>query len=147
MVIVGIPFANAKDEYLQHRKAGNDSYTWSTFTVVNQALGRSLRNKNDWSAFILLDERYANRYFNKNLSYWITDRLEVIDDIAVLTTRLKDFCVKFVPLPCPILTAPRPMKALTSTQFVKVFNQPLPKPPRKTSSKNATAAQPSNAIE
>jgi chromosome transmission fidelity protein 1 len=44
---------------------------------VNQAIGRAIRHRNDWSAIILLDARFGQPSAQQLLPAWIRGRLEV----------------------------------------------------------------------
>lgn len=70
VIIVGVPNAdiNATEMHLKQRHCQRIDYPWQLYyhyqtqMTVNQAVGRVIRDKNDYGAVILIDMRYA--------SYW-----------------------------------------------------------------------------
>lgn len=71
--------------------AGNAWYTLSAMRVVNQALGRVIRHKDDFGAIILADERFARGDMQKNISYWARQLMTVRSDFGDLGGDLKKF--------------------------------------------------------
>lgn len=86
VVLVGVPYPNAKDERVALKKAYNDAapaqrrlqsgaawYALEAFRALNQALGRGLRHKNDFCALLLLDARHerGTRGTLSSVSAWL----------------------------------------------------------------------------
>lgn len=71
--------------------AGAAWYTLSAMRVVNQALGRVIRHKDDFGAIILADERFARGDMQKNISYWARQLMTVRSEFGDLGGDLKKF--------------------------------------------------------
>jgi len=83
VVIVGIPNADITDIKIElkkrHCERTNypwwDYYNYLTQMCVNQAIGRVIRDKNDYGAIILIDERYRSDWHrnecSKTVSPWM----------------------------------------------------------------------------
>lgn len=59
--------------------------------VVNQALGRVIRHKDDYGAIILADERFARPDMRNNISFWARQLLQVRAQFGTLGDELKAF--------------------------------------------------------
>lgn len=82
VMVIGLPYANpntaeqkAKLKYIEE-KAGNVAATRdfadnTCMRAVNQAIGRAVRHKNDWSAILLFDNRYVQKRIQERLPGWI----------------------------------------------------------------------------
>lgn len=44
--------------------------------IVNQAIGRVIRHKNDYGAIILVDERYTELRYKRLISKWLRDNFQ-----------------------------------------------------------------------
>ncbi len=69
VVLIGVPYADFSDpvvkaqiQYLNRtsRGLGERWYTMDAFRAANQAMGRGIRHRDDWCAFLLMDRRYAS---------------------------------------------------------------------------------------
>ncbi|KAK9863411.1 hypothetical protein WJX84_010706 [Apatococcus fuscideae] len=89
VLVIGIPFPNVKDTKVGLKKQFNDQgqqtrgllsgdqwYSQQAFRALNQAIGRCIRHKNDYGAILLIDERYRQPRYQKNLSRWVKGALE-----------------------------------------------------------------------
>lgn len=70
---------------------GGAWYTLSAMRVVNQALGRVIRHKDDFGAILLADERFARGDMQKNISYWARQLMTVRSEFGDLQGDLKNF--------------------------------------------------------
>lgn len=89
VVIVGIPFAPARDrrielkkEYLNERLTHGDGsmsgevwYALDAIRATNQAVGRVIRHKNDYGAIFLCDFRFNKSQQKSSLPAWIQNHL------------------------------------------------------------------------
>ncbi|KAG9646486.1 ATP-dependent RNA helicase CHL1, partial [Aureobasidium melanogenum] len=91
VMVVGLPYANpnaaeqkAKTKYIEEKAIASASGTSSAgaaaardfadntcMRAVNQAIGRAVRHKNDWSAILLFDHRYTQKRIQDRLPGWI----------------------------------------------------------------------------
>lgn len=46
---------------------------------INQAIGRCFRHSNDYSAVILIDERFSKKHFINNISQWLNYTIDICD--------------------------------------------------------------------
>lgn len=78
IIIIGIPFPTPKmdlyerNEYFKEKNI--DLMKCMAFKIVNQALGRALRHKNDWASMILIDSRYKKE--KENIVSWIGEKIK-----------------------------------------------------------------------
>ena len=93
VVMVGIPFPNVKDQRVSlkrqyndiHRNtlgSGSDWYALQAYRALNQALGRGIRNRQDWCALLLVDARHGETKrsaqqptLNASVSRWLRPHL------------------------------------------------------------------------
>lgn len=64
-IILKLAFPNLGDPYIQKRMALSDGQHWYTIQAIKtitQAVGRSTRGEDDWSATIILDSRFSRLY-------------------------------------------------------------------------------------
>lgn len=91
VIVIGMPFANQRSLQLQEKIKfyeetlgpgfGKFYYDNLCFKAINQSIGRSIRHSADYSAIILMDERYTTRKDIRNkLPKWIADHL--IDTVS-----------------------------------------------------------------
>ena len=85
VIVVGIPYpslgdinVNMKRDYNdkmsrfnQEVVTGSEWYSIQALRAVNQAVGRVIRNINDYGSFFLIDERYNRKQVKSMLSHWI----------------------------------------------------------------------------
>jgi len=108
VIMIGLPYPNRqsvewkeKMKYLDNTMgpgAGDRSYEAACMHSVNQAIGRAIRHRNDWSAIVLLDSRFSQPKIYKSLPHWIggDDRLvhcqqfgQAISNLATFFKRRK----------------------------------------------------------
>jgi chromosome transmission fidelity protein 1 len=80
---VGLPLRNVesrdvtyKMDYHESKRAGTGTFwlTWDAMTVVNQSIGRGIRDPvNDKAIAVLLDTRYRKNTYRRYLCKWIGD--------------------------------------------------------------------------
>lgn len=87
VVMIGMPYANLHSLQLQEKMrffdktlgAGKGRFYYENlcFKAINQSIGRAIRHKDDYSAILLLDERYTDRrdQVKQSLAAWIADHL------------------------------------------------------------------------
>lgn len=73
LIIVGVPYPSKSIEIDERCKYNKDYGTITAMKSVNQALGRAIRHKLDYSAMVLLDSRYV--HLKDKLSPWISDKI------------------------------------------------------------------------
>lgn len=80
IVLVGVPYADYSDPVIQaqikyfnkkRKNLGRKWYVMDAFKAANQAIGRGIRQEDDWCNFILMDRRYQNQ--QKMLSSWAVE--------------------------------------------------------------------------
>lgn len=84
VVMIGLPFPHAKSRELAERLAfagedGRDMYVNMCMRAVNQSMGRAIRHRADYAAFLLLDRRYAREQIQSRLPGWIRTQVQVHD--------------------------------------------------------------------
>lgn len=109
--IVGLPFPNKTNPELAEKLSHLDRIaaepTASTgslpaFTskeyyenlcmkAVNQCIGRAIRHANDYSAVLLIDERYQQEHLRKKLPTWISSSLNVPGNFGAVQGSLVKF--------------------------------------------------------
>lgn len=101
VVVVGIPFPNMKDpkvslkkQFYENKQRGSGMrwYIDSAMRVVNQAIGRAIRHKDDWACVILLDNRYNG--MRNLLPKWVQPSVFVMDDWRSIEKKLNDFYIE-----------------------------------------------------
>ena len=86
-MVVGLPYANpntaeqkAKIAYIEEKAVASGQVAATAakefadnncMRSVNQAIGRAVRHKGDWSAILLFDARYAQKRIQEKLPGWI----------------------------------------------------------------------------
>jgi chromosome transmission fidelity protein 1 len=95
VIVIGLPYANpntaeqkAKIAYISEKAvavsggvsagaaAARDFADNACMRAVNQAIGRAVRHKNDWSAILLFDGRYTQKRIQERLPGWIKASLK-----------------------------------------------------------------------
>ncbi|KAG9835275.1 ATP-dependent RNA helicase CHL1, partial [Aureobasidium melanogenum] len=87
VMVIGLPYANpntaeqkSKIKYIEEKAsassaggaaAARDFADNTCMRAVNQAIGRAVRHKNDWSAILLFDNRYMQKRIQDRLPGWI----------------------------------------------------------------------------
>lgn len=102
VIVIGMPYPNQRSLQLQEKMTFYDQtlgngwgkfyYENLCFKAINQSIGRAIRHANDFSAIILMDERYASRRDIKNkLPKWIAEQLVDVISFASAQELLKKF--------------------------------------------------------
>jgi hypothetical protein len=106
VIITGLPFPPHNDlkiklkiNYLDalHKEnnknslSGMEWYNQQASRAVNQAIGRVLRNRSDYGAIILADERFALESNKEKLSKWIQPHVKVSDNVENILKHLTKF--------------------------------------------------------
>ncbi|RDD47463.1 Fanconi anemia group J protein [Trichoplax sp. H2] len=104
VITVGIPYPNIKDLKIELKKKYNDKFSaqrnlltgkeWyeiQAYRALNQALGRCIRNRNDWGALLLLDDRFGkSTKYTAGLAKWVRQRVQhfslASDTLATLSS-------------------------------------------------------------
>ncbi|KAF8283123.1 putative helicase-like protein [Trypanosoma cruzi] len=93
VICVGIPLRplNSWVVEAQRRYSGEEWYVIDAIRAVNQALGRCIRNRRDYGAMLLLDDRFERGDFQKRLSKWCAGSLKVHHTPASVLKELSTF--------------------------------------------------------
>ena len=94
--MIGLPFPHAKSRELAERLAfagedGRDMYVNMCMRAVNQSMGRAIRHRADYAAFLLLDRRYAREQIQSRLPGWIRTQVQVHDRFGSSIRALAQF--------------------------------------------------------
>eukprot|EP01052_Picozoa_sp_SAG31_P022813 SAG31_NODE_1836_length_7126_cov_8.436175_3_plen_270_part_00 len=65
------PIYDIKVQSKRNRPKGADWYTGQAFKAANQAIGRLIRNTEDYGVLVLLDRRYATKTLRQLLPGWV----------------------------------------------------------------------------
>lgn len=95
VVLVGIPFPHGGDVLVSRKKSWNDRcrtekkrtelqtgaqwYETQAFRALNQALGRAVRHRYDYSAILLVDSRFRSRRVLDQLPRWTKEAIRRTD--------------------------------------------------------------------
>jgi regulator of telomere elongation helicase 1 len=71
--------------------SGNDWYTQQAHRAVNQAIGRVIRNRNDYGAVLLLDSRFGDKRNQIGLSKWVRAHVQPDEGYGVANKGLIQF--------------------------------------------------------
>ena len=74
VVMIGIaypPIYDIKVQSKRNRPLGQQWYTGQAFKAANQAIGRLIRNTQDYGVLVLLDRRYAGETLRQMLPGWV----------------------------------------------------------------------------
>lgn len=121
VVLVGIPFPNSKDlrvqmkrEYndLHRARLGNGSawYALQAYRALNQALGRGIRNLDDWCMLLLVDDRH-NEATVASVSKWLRGAIVAHDSYREFFDGMSGFFTRQVTAAKPEPTAESPPTA------------------------------------
>ena len=105
VICVGVPLRSYADPSVRAQKqySGETWYRTDAMIAVNQAIGRALRHKNDWSCITLIDTRYADaeaarrgvttlsRDIGELLPAWLRPHIKARSDVAVAITDMEKF--------------------------------------------------------
>jgi Rad3-related DNA helicase len=109
--ILGMPLPDITDDYIRlkmnyisekyHQDAcsfdGDEWYYIQAMTALNQALGRSIRRKNDYSSICILESKILPKKRKKLLSKWIQNiEMNIVDryNYSILKAQNKNFYKK-----------------------------------------------------
>lgn len=105
-IIVGVPFANARDVKIENKKAymnakqfldrnalsGGEWYVLDAVRAVNQAIGRVIRHKNDYGAILLFDYRFNEKNIKRFISTWVKESFDnELFNFCQMAEELKQF--------------------------------------------------------
>ncbi|KAG3204437.1 ATP-dependent DNA helicase [Phytophthora cactorum] len=85
VVMVGMPYPNARDAELVEKMAfldkktpgsGRQFYESLCMKAVNQSIGRSIRHQKDYSTVLLVDHRYSSPAVRSRLPEWIQKHVQ-----------------------------------------------------------------------
>ncbi|GKY99980.1 hypothetical protein MPSEU_000951500 [Mayamaea pseudoterrestris] len=71
--------------------SGHEWYTQQAHRAVNQAIGRVIRNRTDYGAVILLDERFGQNQNKEGLSMWLRPHIKNDEGFGVAVRGLVSF--------------------------------------------------------
>lgn len=104
VIVVGIPFPNISDIQIALKKkynntykssknllSGNEWYCLQAFRALNQALGRCIRHKYDYGAFILLDCRFQDEKNRAYISKWLRPSIREYESFEKSLDELRSF--------------------------------------------------------
>eukprot|EP00924_Labyrinthula_sp_SR-Ha-C_P006870 augustus_masked-scaffold_8-processed-gene-3.11-mRNA-1 protein AED:0.13 eAED:0.34 QI:0/0/0/1/1/1/3/0/1415 len=100
IVLVGIPYpalfepmTRARMWLSNRNKLSTEWYSARAWRAANQALGRTIRHKDDYGAVILLDDRYMKEAFSAGgkLSKWIRPSIKRCESLENCCFELKEF--------------------------------------------------------
>ncbi|KAL4483299.1 hypothetical protein ABPG72_007941 [Tetrahymena utriculariae] len=108
VVVFGMPYSNIKSaeliEKMNHYDSiskknnfsfsGNDYYENLCMKSVNQAIGRSIRHKDDYSVILLIDQRFSQEKNINRLSSWIRKRVKPANSFENTKKNIQKFFVK-----------------------------------------------------
>ncbi|KAH9385700.1 chromosome transmission fidelity protein 1 [Nematocida major] len=78
LIVCGIPLPQPTEEtQLIEKHRGSEHFIDKGLQVVNQAIGRSVRTRSDYSYVVLLDRRFAK--YREKLSHWMQPHIKCID--------------------------------------------------------------------
>jgi Fanconi anemia group J protein len=118
VVLVGIPFPNTKDLRVQMKRDYNDLnrarlgsgsawYSLQAYRALNQALGRGIRNLEDWCALLLVDDRHDASTL-ASVSKWLRGSIRQRDSYAEFLEGLGAFFNRQVSAAPPARAAAAP---------------------------------------
>ncbi|CDR46824.1 RHTO0S13e02278g1_1 [Rhodotorula toruloides] len=108
VVVCGIPYPNSQSAELKERMhylktsappgrpsgspdPGQVLYQNLAFRVVNQSIGRAIRNARDWASIVLLDERYTQPSKKAQLPAWLDSGVQSPPTFGALVQDLARF--------------------------------------------------------
>jgi chromosome transmission fidelity protein 1 len=102
VVVVGLPYPDSRDPILQMKlqytdsvrpnsNASSELYEAMCMKAVNQSIGRAIRHINDYSAIVLLDQRYNRPKTLQLLPGWISRNIACCDQFSAVQEKLTLF--------------------------------------------------------
>ncbi|KAF4139457.1 Helicase C-terminal domain [Phytophthora infestans] len=100
VVMVGMPYPNARDAELVEKMAfldkitpgsGRQFYESLCMKAVNQSIGRSIRHQKDYSTILLVDCRYSSPAVRSRLPEWIQTRVQPPTSFGQVYSQLVQF--------------------------------------------------------
>jgi Fanconi anemia group J protein len=118
VVLVGIPFPNSKDLRVQMKREYNDLhrarlgtgsawYALQAYRALNQALGRGIRNLDDWCALLLVDDRH-NEVTVASVSKWLRGAIVAHDSYREFVDGMRGFFTRQITAATPEPAAESP---------------------------------------
>lgn len=105
--ITGLPFPPCQDprvklkmsylnEFCKEKKglSGSEWYLLQASRVVNQAIGRVIRHKDDYGAIIFCDNRFAEKRISSQLSMWLQGKIKVFNSFGSAMKEMTRFFQK-----------------------------------------------------
>lgn len=75
-IFMKVPFPSLGDEFIKRKmKLHNDWYNWKTMINIQQGIGRSIRNENDYAVTYCLDKSFVRMFNRSNLTQSFKDRI------------------------------------------------------------------------
>ncbi|ORD93631.1 CHL1 [Enterospora canceri] len=87
LIVVGVPFPAKSPEYLERCKHDKEYAVNTAMKKVNQAIGRSIRDNDDYSVVVLMDSRYSQ--LKHKLSGWVSEKLETKNTCMAIDSIIK----------------------------------------------------------
>lgn len=154
--VVGIPFPNLSDikvamhkSWLDQKKpnAGSQWYVEMAMRAVNQAIGRSIRHKNDFASVILFDQRFTG--FCNKISKWMAPSIKICNTWDEVADGLKSFFNEHSTIqdnPTPFLSdESENSQNLTTSQLVSIESAYRNKESQ--SSTNLNSSSPNSSLD
>lgn len=99
VVAIGIPYPSIKDPQIGLKKEYNDKsdyngrmwYEAQAFRALNQALGRTIRHSKDWGSVFLLDSRFGEKRYQRDLPQWVVSNLKTYETYENSVEEFKKF--------------------------------------------------------
>lgn len=99
VVAIGIPYPSIKDPQIGLKKEYNDKgeyngrlwYEAQAFRALNQALGRTIRHSKDWGSVFLLDSRFGEKRYQRDLPQWVVANLKTYETYENSLEKFKAF--------------------------------------------------------
>lgn len=98
VVIVGMPFANARDvecaEMLlavPNQRQRSQTLLNSCMTVVNQSVGRAVRHRNDYAVVALVDSRFNRKQTSELLPSFVSRNMKSVSRVAEACADMQRF--------------------------------------------------------
>lgn len=91
LIVVSVPFPSVTVEYKERCKKDVKYGVVSAMKKVNQAIGRAIRNTEDYSAVVLMDSRYVQ--YKNMLSEWVKEKIET-QNVGQTLMKINNFLKK-----------------------------------------------------
>ncbi|XP_023240992.1 regulator of telomere elongation helicase 1 homolog isoform X2 [Centruroides sculpturatus] len=116
--ITGLPFPPCQDPRVKLKMSylnefckekglsGNEWYLLQASRVVNQAVGRVIRHRNDYGAILFCDNRFSEKRIYSQLSMWLQGRIKIFNSFGSALKEMSGF-----------------FRKIEQTSFTKLQNQ------------------------